>query len=85
MTTREFDLERNAEARAIITDDMAVTIASWYQTPGGIGRAFAELASTGSVDLDDLRVAMGNETTNRPDDDDVVSHMFALWHWADRH
>ena len=37
-----------------ITDAAALTIASWWQSAGYIGSAFAELASTGSVDADAL-------------------------------
>jgi len=37
-----------------ITDACAVTIASWYQSPGPTGIAFAGLASSGSADVDTL-------------------------------
>jgi hypothetical protein len=37
-----------------IFDSTALAIASWWQSPGSIGRAFAELAGTGSVDSDAL-------------------------------
>jgi hypothetical protein len=37
-----------------ISDACAVTIASWWQSPGTVGRAFARLASTGSVVARDL-------------------------------
>lgn len=37
-----------------ITDECAVTIASFWQAPGTTGKAFAQLASTGTVDCDEL-------------------------------
>lgn len=38
-----------------ITDACAVTIASFWQSPRGNGYAMAQLASTGTVDYDDLK------------------------------
>ena len=40
--------------RGEISDACAVTIASWWQSPGAVGRGFARLASTGAVPADDL-------------------------------
>lgn len=40
--------------RREITDETAVTIAAWYQSPGSVGRHLATLASGLPVDLDDL-------------------------------
>lgn len=37
-----------------ISDACALTIASWWQSPGRVGRAFAQLASTGTVPLEAL-------------------------------
>lgn len=37
-----------------ISDAAALTIASYWQSPGTHGRAFAELSTTGSVDLEAL-------------------------------
>ena len=37
-----------------ISDACALTVASWWQSPGRVGRAFAQLASTGSVPLEAL-------------------------------
>ncbi|GAA0622080.1 hypothetical protein HPO96_28585 [Kribbella sandramycini] len=39
---------------ARLTDSSALTIAAGWQSPGYRGSAFAELAGTGSVDLNDL-------------------------------
>lgn len=38
----------------IIGDSVAVTIAAWWQSSGYTGKAFAELASTGSADSEEL-------------------------------
>jgi len=40
--------------RQEISDACAVTIASWWQSPGRVGRHLATLASGLSVDLEDL-------------------------------
>lgn len=37
-----------------ISDQCAVTIASFYQSPGSVGLAFASLASLGVAELDEL-------------------------------
>ena len=37
-----------------ITDACAATIASWWQSPGNTGYAMAQLASTGTVDYQEL-------------------------------
>jgi hypothetical protein len=42
------------EGREEVSDACAVTITSWWQSPGRVGRAFAQLASTGSVRLEAL-------------------------------
>lgn len=44
-----------------IADGAAVAIASWYQAPGGTGLAFAQLANTGDVRLEDLADALSFE------------------------
>lgn len=41
-----------------ISDACAVTIASWWQSPGGWGYAMAQLASTGRVPYDTLHEAI---------------------------
>lgn len=57
-TTGEVDAELNARANAEtteeISDEAAAAIASWWQAPRGHGYAFAQLASTGRVRLEDL-------------------------------
>ena len=37
-----------------ISDPCAVTVASWWASPGMTGRAFAALSTTGAVGLEDL-------------------------------
>lgn len=60
----------------IPNDAVAATIASWYQTPGGPGKAFATLASGALVDLDDLYYAVRHEAGSSP------RHMWALGLWV---
>lgn len=42
------------QADGEIGDASALTIASWWQSPGTHGRAFAELSTTGTVAVEDL-------------------------------
>jgi len=68
------------ESRREILDSTALTIASWWQSPGSIGRAFAELASTGSVDSDALAAdisATYREASNA--DDRVALDVLGTW------
>jgi hypothetical protein len=72
--------------REPISDACALTIASWWQSPGSVGAAMATLASTGSVDctalLDDIGATMRTQPTagirNRQDFDALI----ALQTWA---
>lgn len=54
-----------------VSDAVALTIASFFQSPGGLGRHFAQLASTGTVDLTHLLDAINAEREallpNHPD------------------
>jgi hypothetical protein len=61
-------------------DAVAATIASWYQTPGGPGKAFATLASGALVDRDDLFAAVQNELRGHHQGTD--RHMWALGMWV---
>jgi hypothetical protein len=68
-----------AERREIY-DSTALAIASWWQSPGAIGRAFAELASTGSADSDALAddiVASYREATHA--DDHQALNVLGTW------
>lgn len=74
------------EAENAITDGTARAIASWYQTSGGTGLAFAELASTGRVESADLIHAIEREAANCTfpgvREEECLRDMFALYFWA---
>jgi hypothetical protein len=52
---REHIAQRSAEGWREISDSCAVTIAAWWQSPGGVGRHLATLASGLPAEYDDLR------------------------------
>jgi len=64
-----------------ITDQCAATIASFWQSPGNCGKAFASLASTGYVALeellDDIHYSYVHETGDL--DDKLMLDMLATW------
>lgn len=65
--------------RAEITDACAVTVASWWQSPGRTGLPFAELASTGHVDVERLHEAIAHAYTEADDLDKRVLDMLGTW------
>lgn len=64
-----------------ITDACAVTVASFWQSSGTRGSAFAALASTGTVELqtllDDIHYSYVNEAGSL--DDKLMLDMLATW------
>lgn len=72
-----------------ISDAAAVTLASWWQSPGTVGRYLAQLASTGRVNVPDLLAdidATRREAESREvfDDADALG-LSALEAWAVHH
>ncbi len=63
-----------------ISDQAALTIASYWQSPGSVGRAMSELASTGRVSSAEL---MEDITHSLPDAQDLFDrrslNMLATW------
>lgn len=69
-----------------ITDSAALTIASLWQTSGGPGAAFAQLASTGTVDYHALQAAIAAEYDEAKRQGPEVAREFdALATWAMNH
>jgi len=66
----------DGRANGTITDATALTIASWHQSPGLVGGALAQLASTGSVDYLDL---MEDIRATDPHDDDDALRVLRWW------
>lgn len=65
-----------------ISDAAALTVASWWQGPSFPGRAFAELSTTGSVDVDELCREVGAtypETLALPAVDRLALDMLSTW------
>lgn len=50
----ERECERWDVGGDVISDDVARTVAAWWQSPGGVGAALAALASGAEVSLDDV-------------------------------
>jgi hypothetical protein len=64
-----------------ISDQAAVTIASWYQSPR-TGRAFAEFASTGEVDAGQLLADIGTAVQDRGRTTADLQELMALFAWV---
>lgn len=65
----------------LIGDSVAITIAAWWQSPGAVGKAFAELASTGSADYDAL-LADIEQSFIEADNDADRKALTALFVWT---
>ena len=69
-----------------ITDACAVTIASFWQSPGRVGYAMAQLASTGTVDYeeqkDDIHESRKDAVTYFGGDSPDVAALDMLGTWA---
>lgn len=71
-----------ADQRLVITDGTARTIASWWQSPGTVGRHLATLASGRHVAVDDLLDDIA-ATRRQADIDDVNdAALTCLRDWA---
>jgi hypothetical protein len=79
VTTREIGLW--ADGDTLILDSAALTIASWYQSPAGHGAVFAQFASTGSADADDLLEACEAEAGDA-EEGELFNAMGALSAWV---
>lgn len=67
----------------MIGDSVAITIAAWWQSPGWSGKAFAELASTGSADHEELLANLHN-AVKEADNDADRNCLIALFAWIMR-
>lgn len=82
--TAEFRIATWQEYREdgdVISDRVALTIASWFASSGTQGRVFAALASTGQVDSEDLLAEIKRELDIEHDPSDV-SALSALEAWV---
>jgi hypothetical protein len=67
----------------MISDRVAVTIASWWQSPGTVGRHLAALASGVPVIADDLIEDIANTIDTTPDlSPDEYRQLFMLRDWV---
>lgn len=66
----------------IVSDETALAIASWYQTAGGHGKVFAQLASTGSCDLEEISEAIAKEIDIQFDTSADSPLLRALQEWC---
>lgn len=60
-----------------VDDSTALTIASWYSSPGSVGAVLAELASTGTCDFDDLMDDIA--ATRQTDGQSVELDLLSTW------
>lgn len=65
-----------------IPDSTALTIASWWGSPGPIGQELARLAQTGKATLDDLLEDIANTRNSESMDDDDSISLDMLCTWA---
>lgn len=81
-TTREAEEEiaKWEETGKIVSDGVARTIASWYQSSGTIGEHFAALASTGQCEYDLLA---DDVRRTKPHDDEQESELKAFKAWLE--
>jgi len=72
---------REREGIREIDDAVAATIASWWQSPGSVGRAFAALASGAPVDSSDVLadVSASLPETQPNTRDRLALEMLATW------
>lgn len=76
---------RDLARGGIITDETAMTIASWYASPGAVGQHLAALATTGTVDTDDLLDDIDRTLLDYGDDTDERDELIALAAWVKFH
>lgn len=62
-----------------ITDAVALTIASWWQSASGDGLPFARLASTRKVNYHDLSEAIAKVYPYAEEEDKVALDMLSTW------
>ena len=86
ISSQEVDAQLWASWLPAITDAAALTIASYWQAPGGHGLAFAQLASTGTVEHSELIDAIEAEMPEaRAQGSDHARALEALREWAIGH
>lgn len=76
--------DRYGAGHGEIEDGVALTIASWWASPGRTGMALAELATSGSADVTELLedIAATRDEANycdRPQDELAALDMLATW------
>lgn len=62
-----------------VSDACALTIASWWQSPGRVGRHLAELSTTGSVGVEDLLTDIHNTYAEASTQDRPALDLLATW------
>lgn len=70
---------REAHGVREITDQTAVTIASWWQSPGREGCAFAQLSTTGMVEPDMLAYDIAGVHKEASPDERLALDMLSTW------
>jgi len=78
----EWDVHNSYVGGWEISDSTAVTIASWWQSPGSVGSAFAALASGAPVVLGDLLDDIRQTRRTLPPDQEAdvrALDMLATW------
>lgn len=79
LTSTEASHLVNERYGCIISNRVAITIATWYQAPEGNGSVFAELAATGMVDFIDLLEAIRVERATADDAANMALDMLLVW------
>lgn len=79
------DAIRAAVLDGDLSDAEAMTIASWYMSPGRIGQSLAQLATTGYVPLSALFLDIETTRHDHAWSDDQLRELDALAAWADNH
>lgn len=77
----EHELAARCDRRAL-TDAEARTIASWFQTSGPVGAAFAELASTGRADAGELCQNVTDTIRHDRPDSCAIRDLCDLYAWV---
>lgn len=87
LTTGEYlEHERNRDIGQLIDSHQAITIASWWQAPGGVGSIMAEFASGCEVDnellLEDIEATQDEAYASNASESDI-EQLGRLMDWVE--